>query len=476
MNSCRVLGSLLGLAALSVLCPSPASASLPALKVSADGRSLIEADGQPFFYLGDTAWELFHKASREDADTYLKDRAAKGYTVIQAVALGELDGLRTPNAYGHQPFVSLDTLEPLVKEGPQNDYWDQVDYIVDRAESLGLRIGLLPTWGDKWNLKWGTGPVVFNPEKARRYGEWLGKRYTDKAVIWILGGDRPIETPEHRQIIEAMVEGLKKGDGGRHLMTFHPWGGTGSSEWWHEAPWLDFNMRQNGHNPEYKNFDGTRLDYERKPVKPVLDGEPLYEDHPLSFKADEFGHSVAAEVRRPLYWNLFNGAFGHTYGHHSIWQFYRGAGDSPVNAPLMTWREAILQPGAAQMQYGRKLMESRPFLERLPDPTLIVDAVAKTAMPGAGRARFVAIRGADASWAMVYAPVGRAFTVRTGKLSGEKLRVWWFDPRTGAARDMGLIAKNAETRFISPDAGEMLDWVLVLDDAARKFPAPGTSL
>jgi len=29
---------------------------------------------------------------------------------------------------------------------------------------------------------------------------------------------------------------------------------------------------------------------------------------------------------------------------------------------------------------------------------------------------------------------------------------------------------------MAPDPGEMLDWVLVLDDAARKYPAPGTSL
>ena len=89
--------------------------------------------------------------------------------------------------------------------------------------------------------------------------------------------------------------------------------------------WLDFNMRQNGHVIEFGRYAKTRADYDRQPTKPVLDGEPLYEDHPVSFKAQEFGHSIAADVRRPLYWDLFQGACGHTYGHHSVWQMWRPA-------------------------------------------------------------------------------------------------------------------------------------------------------
>ncbi|RYY22271.1 MAG: DUF4038 domain-containing protein, partial [Chitinophagaceae bacterium] len=64
------------------------------LQVSENQRFLVTKDGKPFFWLGDTAWELFHRLSREEADTYLKNRADKGFTVIQAVALAELDGLR----------------------------------------------------------------------------------------------------------------------------------------------------------------------------------------------------------------------------------------------------------------------------------------------------------------------------------------------------------------------------------------------
>jgi hypothetical protein len=307
-------------------------AQIKPLKISENKRFLVTTDGKPFFWLGDTAWELFHRLNREEADRYLKNRADKGFTVIQAVALAELDGLNDPNPYGHRPLLNNDPTKPDVKDGASNDYWDHVDYIVKKAESLGLYIGLLPTWGDKYNKKWGVGPEIFTPQNAQAYGEWLGKRYKNATnIIWILGGDRPLENETHKEVNRALARGLRTGDGGAHLLTFHPTGGNGSSEHLHNDDWLDFNMRQNGHVAEFTGrYDKTRVDYDRTPTKPVLDGEPIYEDHPVSFKAKELGHSVATDVRRPLYWNLFTGAFGHTYGHHSVWQMWQ-PGRNPIN-------------------------------------------------------------------------------------------------------------------------------------------------
>ena len=340
---------LLGMCLIPAVQGAEKSTTSPRLKISPNRRFLIQPDGSPFFYLGDTAWELFHRLNREEADRYLENRARKGFTVIQAVALAELDGLNAPNAYGHRPLIDNDPTKPDVKDGPQNDYWDHVDYIVEQANARGLFIGFLPTWGDKWNKKWGVGGGSFTPENAARYGEWLGRRYQDRAIIWILGGDRPVETDQHRAIIRAMALGLAKGDGGAHLKTFHPPGGNGSSTWWHDDDWLDFNMRQNGHVAEYTGrYDQTRADYNRSPVKPVLDGEPIYEDHPVSFDAKKLGHSIAADVRRPLYWDLFSGACGHTYGHHSVWQMYDPQRGQPINNPLLPWFEAIDQPAPAR--------------------------------------------------------------------------------------------------------------------------------
>ena len=272
-----------------------------------------------------------------------------------------------------------------------------------------------------------------------------------------------------------MARGLRKGDGGAHLMTFHPTGGSGSSESFHDEDWLDFNMRQNGHVAEFTGrYDQTRADYDRTPVKPVLDGEPIYEDHPVSFKAAKLGHSIAADVRRPLYWDLFAGACGHTYGHHSVWQMW-APGRKPINNPLMPWSEAIDQPGAGQMQHGRRLLESRPFLTRVPDDTVIVDrprahvGAGRRPLPFRGHARRrgalrhglragrPAVQGADA-----------AIRARGSRPGGST-------PATARRRRSATSRTRASVEFAPPDPGELLDWVLVLDDAAQGFPPPGTT-
>ena len=461
--------SVLVLALVAALPAASSAQTLPRLQVSENKRFLVAADGRPFFWLGDTAWELFHRLNREDAERYLANRARLGFTVIQAVVLAELDGLNDPNAYGERPLIEGDPARPNER------YFEHVDWIVRRANALGLYIGMLPTWGDKWNKKWGVGPEIFTAASAEQYGEWIGRRYKDAGIIWILGGDRPVESSLHVDMMRAMARGLRRGDGGAHLMTFHPMGGQGSSTWFHQDDWLDFNMRQNGHGAEFTGrYDLTRGDYDRTPVKPILDAEPIYEDHPVSFDPKKFGHSIGSDVRRPFYWDTFTGAFGHTYGHHSVWQMWT-PGSTPVNNPLMPWSDAIDQPGAAAMRHGRALLESRPFLTRIPDQSILVEDAVPTSVPGAGRYAFVATRDSEGSYAMVYAPVGRAFRVRMDVIRGPSVKAWWFNPRTGAATAIGAFPNTGQQMFTPPDPGEMLDWVLVLDDESKGFGQPGAA-
>ncbi len=230
----NLLRCFLTLTFLVAVAKSASAQPLPQLKVSDNRRFLVTTDGKPFFWLGDTAWELFHRATREDAERYLQKRAAQRFTVIQAVALAEFDGLHAPNAYGQTPLVTDDPTRP------NEEYFTHVDWIIAKANALGMYVGLLPTWGDKWNQRRGVGPEIFTPANATVYGEWLGRRYRNAGVIWILG-DRPIENDTHLEIIRALARGLRSGDGGAHLITFHPSGGEGSSTWLHNEDWLDFN-------------------------------------------------------------------------------------------------------------------------------------------------------------------------------------------------------------------------------------------
>lgn len=450
---------------------SPAGAApLPRLKVSDNRRFLVQADGSPFFYLADTAWELFHRLNREEAVRYLQTRADQRFTVIQAVALAELNGLTDPNPYGKLPLIDRDPSRPAVTPGsnPRSanayDYWDHVDFIVGEAEKRGLRIALLPAWG-----RWVTDERIFTPENARAYGEFLGRRYRDRSILWVLGGDRSADGVE--PIWRAMARGIAIGVSGSEnydavVMTFHPRGGGTSSEWFHNDAWLDFNMHQTGHGTadQTRGWDRIARDYERTPVKPVLDGEPLYEDHPIAFRSGENGYSFDAHVRQRAYWHVFAGAHGHTYGNHSVWQMH-APGRAPINGPLQYWHEAIQRPGAAEMRHLRALIESRPFLSRVPDQSLVADALA-------GSAHIQATRGDGHLF--VYSGEGRPFTVHLGKIAGERLVAHWYNPRNGVAIPAGTVENRGTHTFTPPSVGFGSDWVLVLDDAARSFPPPGT--
>jgi hypothetical protein len=353
------------------------------------------------------------------------------------------------------------------KNAQAYDYWDHVEYIIDQANARGLYIALLPSWG-RW-VNAGRGDErLLTPANAQTYGEFLGRRFGKKGVIWILGGDR---TPTgFEETWRALAKGIAIGVAGKEdysavLMSFHPRGSETSSTAFHNDPWLDFNMQQTGHGLAEKTMPWARItaDYQRIPVKPVLDGEPLYEDHPLAFNSKVNGYSFDAHVRQRAYWDTFSGACGHTYGNHAVWQFY-APGRQPVNGPLLYWNEAILRPGAAEMQYVRALIESRPYFSRVPDLSVVVN-------PLDGADRIAATRGDG--YLFVYSAQGRPFTVNMGKILGEKLKAWWFNPRSGTSRENGVYPNTGTKEFSCPSEGFGSDWVLVLDDAARNFPEPG---
>ncbi|MBC7567607.1 MAG: glycoside hydrolase family 140 protein [Pedobacter sp.] len=428
---------------------------MQSLKVSSNNRFLIYEDGKPFFYLGDTAWELFHRLTYQEADTYMENRKSKGFTVLQSVALAELDGIDEPNAMGHTPMQDHNPSKL------NEDYFKDVDAFIKLAASKGLYIGLLPTWGDKlFKSSWGKGPEIFNSQNIKAYGKFLGSRYKyQKNIIWILGGDRNPRDNEDVKIWNALAEGIAEGVGGydKAIMTYHPQPkeNGGSSTWFHSEKWLSFNMMQTGHCLDGINYKKITYDYNLKPTKPVIDGEPLYEDHPICFDWKKNGFSVADDVRKLAYWQVFAGAFGHTYGCHAIWQFY-AAGREPVNAPQRPWTEAMNLPGASQMGYVKKLMLSQTFLDRIPDQSLIIGDNPNT------NEYCSATRASDGHYAFIYTPTGRDLKIKTSILSGSSLFEKWYNPREGTFGPKSKKVKNPEMIFSPPTKGGNNDWVLVL--------------
>jgi hypothetical protein len=338
------------------------------LRVSDNRRFLVRDDGTPFFYLADIAWALFQRLNLEEIHQYLADRAAKGFTVIQAVALSKFDGLRAPNRSGDLPFHDNDPLRP-------NDAYF------------------------------------------------------------------------------------------RHLMTYYPLGVDSSSVYSHDDAGLDFNTLQSCHLTwDRDNYNLIAKDYDRIPTKPCVDSEPNYEDMPVNMSAAN-GYCTAYDARKATYWALFAGAHGHTYGANGVFQFWDGSQSDRFGARHV-WREAIALLGASQMQYTRPLLESRPFLERIPDQSLLASD------PETGTDHVQATRTADGSYALVDSASGQPFVIDLSRLTSQTIAAHWYDPHTGTAHDVESFPSGGLRTFEPPTQGRDNDWVLVLDDQQRGFEVP----
>lgn len=437
------------------------------LQVTRNMHYLEYDDGAPFFWLGDTAWELFHRLNLEDAEVYLRNRAAKGFTVIQAVVLAELGGLKEPNPNGDLPLVNDDPSRP------NEAFFRHVDAIVDVAARLGLFVGMLPTWGDKWKPGRADSAPIFDPDTAYQYGEFVGQRYQDKPVIWILGGDRNIDSEAEAAVIAAMALGLREGDGGSHLITYHPMGPGCSSDFFQAADWLDLNMIQSSHGAQdHDNGLFVAHDYALLPPKPTVDGEPRYETIQVGFYNADAPRNVrfdAYDVRQAAYWALLAGACGHTYGNNNVWQMWQ-PGRAPILGACVPWREALDHPGAFQMGLLRRLFESRPYQQLVPDGGFIVDG------PRQGGAKVRGARAGDGGFALVYTPRGERFSIRMDVVRAERVQATWYDPRYGMAAPIHNSDNRGIQTFVPPTSGRGNDWVLVLDDAQRGFGPPGQSI
>lgn len=432
------------------------------LKVSENQRFLQYGSGDPFFWLGDTGWLLFKKLNREEAEKYLSNRSEKGYNVIQVMVIHDI--MNTSNAYGDSALINNNLARPLTTEGNlfddslQYDYWDHVDFIIDKAAEKGLYMALVPIWGS--NVR--AGHVTM--EEAKTFASFLAERYKERPnIIWLTGGD--VLGSDSLNIWMEMGKTIDQVDT-LHLISFHPYGRTQSSTWFHEQEWLDFNMFQSGHR-RYDQ-DDTELcygednwryvvaDYKKIPKKPTIDGEPSYEGIPQGLHDTLQPYWTDNDVRRYAYWSVFAGGFGFTYGNNAVMQFHKPEDTIVSYGSRKYWTEAINDPGAPQMIHLKRLMLSKPYLERIPDQSLIADE------QGEKYNYLIATRGKD--YAFIYTYTGRTMKINMGKISGEKVKASWFDPRTGGYQEIGIF-ENKGILELDPPGVTMdgNDWVLVLE-------------
>lgn len=456
----------------------------PPIQVADNGRYFIDAKGSPFFYLADTGWELFHRLDRNEAEQYLENRKQKGFNVIQAVAISERDGINSPNAYGDLPLVFKGQYEPDTTAGnhPNDslayDYWDHVEYIVDLCEKKNLLIGLLPCWGEYVTPRFRNETVFADTAAGYRYGWFIAnqlKKY--KNIIWILGGDRlPDEHLNGPNVWKAMAEGITDATTGeaRHdgkaryeatCITYHCF--YPSSVWFSGSDWIDFHTWGSYHEKRDNDraFEVAKYQWKYETTKPSLNSEPAYEMGSVNYDhSGKYGYFDDFDVRQQAYWSVFAGGAGHTYGCGPIWlMFNPDTYDKNAKGGRLTnWKQAMDAPGATQMGYLKRLIESRDMQSRVPDQSLIA---VNTHDP---MGHVQACRGKD--YAFIYIPTGKNVKIALQKFNVPTMKATWFNPRSAELIPAETIHIGTEPIAFDPP-GEMArgnDWVLIVDVINQK--------
>ncbi len=387
-----------------------------AIKVSENGRYFVDSKGKPFFWQGDTDWELFRVYSVPEARILLKKRKEQGFTVIQAMATGVF-----PEAAGivkMKPVPGLPAWRDWNPLTPNEIYFNRMDSIVKEAEKLDmvLVVGVYHAWDQD------RGRITI--KNAEPWAKWLASRYKNaENIIWSM---YPHAKQASDSVVMAIVKGIREGDGGRHLITMHPDPGPTSSSIMHSQPWLSFNTIQTW-SSKFINFEMVAKDYSIMPAKPVVDGEARYE-------AED--NTTPFETRRVAYWSCLAGGF-YSYGHAGNWLY-----------PL-SWRDWIDSPGAKQMKIVRDVFESVDWWNLVPDQSILKD----------GSKGNASARSVTGDWIIIYITGTDPVSLNWDRIKASSVKGYRIDPRDGTRTELGSFGTSASDIFTLPEGWE--DEILV---------------
>lgn len=413
------------------------------LRLSDNRRYLVHADGKPFLWLGDTAWNGVLLSDSEGWTRYLADRARKRFTAIKFVTTQWRAA--TGDAEGRPAFTGRDRI------AIQPEFFRRMDERIDAINANGLVAAPVLLWA---NHRDDPG-LALSEGQATRLARDMVARYGAHHVIWILGGDsdyRGEKAERWRRIGRAVFP-----RGPRQPVTMHPQGRQWIAHEFRDEPWFSFNCYQSGHGD---NADTLRwlaegppaAAWRDEPARPHMNFEPNYEAHLSYHTRQPFG---AHAVRRAAYWSLLIGPpAGVSYGAHGIWGWqtraeeplnHRGTGVAPP------WRQAMLLPGSTAMRHIAELFATLDWWRLRPAPELLAE------QPGQRDAqRHIAIARTDDERVVVaYVPLGD--TVKLVKAPVPVYRARWFNPRAGMWTP--AVTDAAGSSFAPPNDR---DWVLTL--------------
>lgn len=456
----RILGLFFVLLLPTLVFQTPAQAIEYPLHLAGSAKTQYVADSnnQPFFINGDTPWSLIVQLNEQETIQYLDTRVSQGYNAIMVNLIEHQFADNAPkNAFGQAPFSG--STFPSSVSGYNESYFTHADWVIEQARQRGMAVFLVPLY-----LGYGCGNegwcgVVQNSTTAQitTWAQYVGNRYANfDNVLYVIGGDTN-PTGSVKTKTDAFATTLKQTNP-QKIFTAHNSPENAAMNVWNTTTWLDLN---NIYTYGY-TYDAAWSEYNRSNFKPFFMLESAY---------DNEHSSTATSLRSTAYWAVLSGAtLGHFYGNCPVWHFNAPSGNSFCNTSR-TWQNSLTTSGANTVALIRSLMESRDFVNLVPD----LNNTVLTGGIGSGSSKATAAQTANGTTIIVYSGSKKDLTLNLSKIPGNTAKAWWYDPTTGNASLISSAISTSGSQTFSSAGLASHDWVLVVDAATANLPAPGSS-
>jgi hypothetical protein len=281
--------------------------------VSANGRYLVDQNGNPFLLNGDSDWDLAWALSPADQQTFLADRAQNGFNTVMTDLVGSpgtMNGNDDGSNYaGVVPFTGS-------AYTPNPAYWDAIGTFFNEAAANGISVLAIPIDA------YATGNVFgsMSDAEAQSFGTWLSNRFPAAqypGIVWMMGNDYGDDGPgccgsQFQSQYQSLLKGFAAA-GDTRPTTIE----DGYNESYSSQGTIGSTVTLNASYNYHPTYSSTLAAYAAKD-EPVFFVEGAYEN------ASNANPDSPLDLRKQLGWTMTSGGTGSFYGNDSLWKFVSG--------------------------------------------------------------------------------------------------------------------------------------------------------